>query len=185
MDRTGSNDPSTVPEGVLFDVLANDTDADGDTLTITEVHGALHGTVEIVDGDDADLEIGDAILYTPFEDYSGDDNFTYCLTDNNGGTDFAQVNAAIEAVADIPDLDVQVLRGEEVNQIVLRVTATQTDADSSEFIDRIATSVAGGLPAGSTITPSSSSTRPPNRIRSLRISWSPSRSMRTRTLTSR
>jgi hypothetical protein len=71
----------------------------------------------------------------------------------------------ITAVADIPDLDVQVLPGEEVNQIVLRVTATQTDADSSEFMDRIATSVAGGLPAGSTITPGSS-TRPPNRTRS-------------------
>ena len=43
--QDGLDDPSTVPEGVLFDVLANDTDADGDTLTITEVSRrvARHG----------------------------------------------------------------------------------------------------------------------------------------------
>jgi hypothetical protein len=45
--QSGLDDPSTVPEGVLLDVLANDTDADGDTLTVTEVFGALHGTLAI------------------------------------------------------------------------------------------------------------------------------------------
>jgi hypothetical protein len=148
--QSGLNDPSTVPEGVLFDVLANDTDADGDTLTVTEVFGALHGTAEIVDGDDADLLPGDAVLYTPFEDYSGSDTFTYCISDNNGGTDFAEVTVAIEAVADVPDLQVQILAGNSVNEIRLIVTATQTDADSSEFIDRILT---GPLDPGVTIVP--------------------------------
>lgn len=54
------NDPSKVSEGVKFEVLANGTDADGDTLTITHVEGAQHGTVTIIDGDDADLLVGDA-----------------------------------------------------------------------------------------------------------------------------
>jgi len=148
--QSGLDDPSTEPEGVLFHVLANDTDADGDTLTVTEVFGALHGTVEIVDGDDADLMAGDAVLYTPLEDYAGTDGFTYCISDNNGGTDFAEVAVTIAAVADIPDIDVQVLAGNSVNEIKLIVTATQTDADSSEFIDRILTNE---LPVGVTLAP--------------------------------
>lgn len=153
--QDGLDDPSTVPEGVLFQVLDNDTDADGDTLTITEVFGALHGTVEIVDGDDADSLVGDAVLYTPFEDYAGDDAFTYCITDNNGGTDFADVDVAIEAVADVPELTYEILPGDAVNEIRLVVTATQTDADSSEFMDRILLGVQGGAPPGVTIAPGS------------------------------
>jgi Big-like domain-containing protein len=153
--QAGLNNPSHTPQGQLFEVLANDTDADGDKLTITDVSGAQHGTLHIVDGSDADALPGDAVLYTPFADYAGTDSFEYCISDGHGGQDGADAAVTVTAVADIPDLDVQVLPGEEVNQIVLRVTATQTDADSSEFIDRIATSVAVGLPAGSTITPSS------------------------------
>lgn len=148
--QSGLNDPSTVPEGVKFEVLANDTDADGNKLSVTHVEGALHGTVSIVDGADSDSLPGDAVLYTPFEDYAGSDSFTYCIADDHGGTDFAQVAVTIAAVADVPDLDVQVLPGSVVNEIVFHVTATQTDADSSEYIDRILTS---SLPAGVTLTP--------------------------------
>jgi hypothetical protein len=111
--------------------------------------------VEIVDGDDADTEAGDAILYTPFEDYAGDDAFTYCITDNNGGTDFADVDVAIEAVADVPALTYEIIAGDNVNEIRLVVTATQTDADSSEFMDRILLGVQGGVPPGVTIAPGS------------------------------
>jgi hypothetical protein len=148
--QSGLDDPSSVPEGAVFQVLANDTDADGDTLTVTDVFGSLHGTLAIVDGDDADLLPGDAVLYTPDADYAGTDSFTYCISDNNGGTDFAEVAVAIAAVADLPVLEVEVLAGAAVNEVVLRVTATQADADSSEHIDRI---LASSLPAGVTLVP--------------------------------
>ncbi|WP_135507384.1 Ig-like domain-containing protein [Roseovarius aestuariivivens] len=147
----GLDDPRDTSSGTVFQVLANDTDADGDTLTITHVFGAEHGTVEIVDGDDADLLPGDAILYTPTTDYAGTDAFTYCISDNNGGTDFAMVAVAIEAVADIPDVSIEAAATGNVNEILLTVTATQTDDDNSEFIDRILSSA---LPAGVTLTPS-------------------------------
>lgn len=143
--QAGLGSPSTVPAGTIFEVLANDSDADADTLSVTEVFGALHGTVSIVDGADADSLAGDALLYTPFEDYSGTDSFTYCISDNNGGTDFATVAVAITAVADVPALSHQILAGASADTIIVRVTATQTDADSSEFIDRI---VLSGIPAG-------------------------------------
>lgn len=141
---SGLNDPSTVPSGVVFNVLANDTDADGDQLSITDVDdGPAHGTVTIA----AD---GKTLTYTPFEDYSGTDSFVYCITDNNGGTDFATVNVTIEAVADIPDLAYEIIPGDTANQFVIRVTASQTDLDGSEFIDLIQLS---GLPPGVTAVP--------------------------------
>lgn len=133
---SGLGDPSTVPNGIQFNLLNNDTDADGDKLSIINTRGAQHGTVTIIDGDDADNLIGDAVLYVPDEDYSGADSFQYLIDDGNGGTDFATVRVTIEAVADIPDLSYQVLRGAAVNQIILRVDSSQTDADGSEFIDR-------------------------------------------------
>lgn len=153
---SGLNDPRKTPQGILLHVLANDTDADGDKLTVTGFDGLpLHGTVQIVDGDDADDLIGDAILYTPDLDYAGTDSFVYCITDSNGGTDFATVNLTLAAVADVPLLSYEVLAGATVNQIILRVTATQNDEDSSEYIDRILLSVEGGVPAGSSIVPGS------------------------------
>lgn len=147
----GLDDARSSASGIVFQVLANDTDADGDVLTITHVFGAAHGTLEIVDGDDADLLPGDAVLYTPVTDYAGFDGFTYCITDNNGGTDFAEVAIEVVAVADVPALGYEIIAGSTVNEIILRVTATQTDDDASEFIDRILLSVPGGLPAGSIV----------------------------------
>lgn len=149
----GLSDPRETAQGVKFNVLDGDTDADGDTLTITEVSGALHGTVAIVDGDDADLLPGDAVLYTPNDDYSGDDTFEYCISDGNGGTDHAVVTVTVQAVADEPDVTIEVVDADDaVNQVRLLVTATQTDDDGSEFIDSI---VPGSLPDGVTINPAS------------------------------
>ena len=143
---SGLNSPSTVPAPVAFHVLANDTDGDGDALTVTHIDGGpAHGTATI----SAD---GTTVLYTPFEDFSGTDSFVYCISDGHGGTDSATANISVTAVADIPDLTYQVLAGATVNQIIINVTATQTDADSSEFIDRIELS---SLPAGVTVTPGS------------------------------
>lgn len=142
---SGLDDPSTVPIASYFEFTSNDTDADGDTLTIVDFHGVSHGTVERIDNDgDGSFE---GINYTPDKDFSGIETFYYSISDNNGGTDFAHVTINIEAVADIPDLSYEILKDVEdssVNEIIVRVTATQTDADGSEFIDRI---LLDGIPA--------------------------------------
>jgi hypothetical protein len=141
---SGLTTPSHTPSGVLFNVLANDTDADNDTLIITELHGGEHGTMQIVDGADADNLPGDAILYTPTLDYAGPDSFEYCVSDGHGGQDSATVNVSITAVADVPNLTYEILAGSTAYETIVRVTATQTDADNSEFIDQITLS---GIPA--------------------------------------
>lgn len=144
-DGAGSlNAPSHTPIPARFMILANDTDSDGDALIVTDFNDLPdHGTVAIA----AD---GMTVLYTPDLDYAGLDSFVYCISDGNGGTDFATVNVAVEAVADVPDLVYTISAGEHVNEILLRVTATQTDFDSSEFIDRLALS---GIPEGVTVVP--------------------------------
>jgi hypothetical protein len=74
-------------------LLANDTDADGDTLTIQSVQGALHGSVALVAG---------SVVFTPAANYSGPASFTYTVSDGNGGTSTATVNLVVAPVNDAP-----------------------------------------------------------------------------------
>ncbi|MFV0472826.1 MAG: Ig-like domain-containing protein, partial [Pikeienuella sp.] len=78
---------------VTVDVLANDTDGDGDTLTVTEVGAAANGTVEIVDGQ---------VVYTPNDGFSGDDSFSYTISDGKDGTATANVSVSVGAAVNLP-----------------------------------------------------------------------------------
>ncbi|MFD2030017.1 Ig-like domain-containing protein [Ancylobacter dichloromethanicus] len=63
-------------------LLANDTDADGDALTLVSVQGATHGTVALVDG---------KVVFTPADGFTGAASFTYTVSDGKGGQDTAKV----------------------------------------------------------------------------------------------
>ncbi len=76
------------------DLLANDSDLDGDSLTIDQFTQPAHGTV--VDNGDGTL------TYTPAADYNGSDSFSYTVTDGNGGTDTATVNLTVNPENDNP-----------------------------------------------------------------------------------
>ena len=78
-----------------INVLANDTDANGDSLTITAKTNGTHGTVAI------DVS-GLFVTYTPAADWSGTDSFTYTVADGNTGTDTATVNVTVVAQNDAP-----------------------------------------------------------------------------------
>ncbi|MGI8837215.1 MAG: S8 family serine peptidase [Pyrinomonadaceae bacterium] len=70
---TAANDTASTTEGVAvrIDVLANDTDPDGDQLTISSVGPAAHGSV-VNNGDGS-------LTYTPTAAYIGVDTFTYTI----------------------------------------------------------------------------------------------------------
>jgi hypothetical protein len=144
-DAINDNSSALEDEGTSMTVLANDTDADtADVLVITDVSDPEHGTATIA----AD---GRSVIYTSDLNYSGPDSFTYCVSDGNGGEDSAAATVQVIAVADAPDLDVQVLAvpgSTAVNEMIVRVSAAVTDTDGSEFIDRI---TFAGLPAGTQI----------------------------------
>jgi len=141
-----ASSPTHTPTDFVMNVLSNDTDGDGDALTITEIHQQPdHGSFAI----SAD---GQSLIYTPEQDYSGTVSVEYCISDGHGGEDHATATIDIAAVADTPELSWTVAQGDTINQTIVTVTATQTDADGSEFIDSIA---ASGLPDGVTLTPMS------------------------------
>jgi hypothetical protein len=141
--------PATASTPLVFQVLANDTDADHDVLIITGKDTPGHGTLSIVDGNDADLLPGDALQYTPSTDYDGSDQFRYAISDGHGGTDFAWVHVNIAAVADVPTISYTIEAGGTVNEIIVHVASSVHDLDGSEYIDRF---VLSGLPAGVQVT---------------------------------
>jgi Ca2+-binding RTX toxin-like protein len=72
---------------VIIDVLANDSDLEGDSLTIDGVSGLDNGSVQIVDG---------KIVYTPNDEFSGEETFTYTVIDGNGGSATATVTVNVD-----------------------------------------------------------------------------------------
>ncbi|EII2993529.1 tandem-95 repeat protein, partial [Vibrio parahaemolyticus] len=78
---------------VTIDVLPNDTDADGDKLSIESASVPKEqGTVEVVDG---------KLVFTPAENFNGDAEITYTVTDG-ALTDQATVKVTVNAVNDTP-----------------------------------------------------------------------------------
>ncbi len=68
-------------------LLANDTDADGDTLTVVSVQDAEFGTVSLTNGE---------VTFVPMDGYQGPASFTYTVVDGKGGTDTAQVDLLVD-----------------------------------------------------------------------------------------
>lgn len=79
------------PSSVAVDVLANDTDPDGDTLSLASVGTAAHGTASIDDGE---------LRYTPDAGFSGEDSVDYVVSDGHGLTDTATVHITVGPLPD-------------------------------------------------------------------------------------
>ena len=74
---------------VTIDVLANDSDPDGDALTIDVRSQPSSGTASVS---------GASIIYTPDAGFSGSDSFTYCINDQEGAVSAdATVNVTVQA----------------------------------------------------------------------------------------
>ena len=74
---------TTTGQAVTVSVLANDTDADSDTLSVTSVtQGTSGAVVKNSDG---------TATYTPRAGFTGTDSFSYSISDGHGGTASATV----------------------------------------------------------------------------------------------
>jgi hypothetical protein len=97
---TAVADSATTNEdtATAIDVLANDSDVDGDALSVTAITAPSHGTsVLITSGADAGK-----ILYTPDANYNGTDSFTYKATDGTLTSAATTVSISVTAVNDAP-----------------------------------------------------------------------------------
>lgn len=75
-------------------VRGNDSDANGDPLTVTMENGTSNGSVV--------LQPDGAFTYTPNANYNGTDSFSYVADDNRGGQDAGLVTLMVTAVNDAP-----------------------------------------------------------------------------------
>ena len=113
-----------------IDVLANDTDADMDTLSVTSVTQGANGSVAITGG-------GTGVSYTPALNFFRADSFTYTISDGNGGTDTANVNVNVTPVADAPvanDDSYSMNQDTTLNVPAPGVLGNDTDADPSDTL---------------------------------------------------
>ena len=87
------NDVATTAQNtpVNLNVIANDTDPDGNPLNITQFSQPANGTV---------TQNGNQLTYTPNAGFVGADAFTYQITDGSGGTSSA--TASVDVTAPTP-----------------------------------------------------------------------------------
>ncbi|EHW0654782.1 tandem-95 repeat protein [Vibrio parahaemolyticus] len=123
VDDTVSTQEDTA---VTIDVLTNDTDVDGDKLSIESASVPKEqGTVEVVDG---------KLVFTPAENFNGDAEITYTVTDGEL-TDEAKVTVTVNPVNDAPTIKVEAVESiteDAVSTDTVVATLTVRDTDTPE-----------------------------------------------------
>ncbi|MEM5774794.1 MAG: Ig-like domain-containing protein, partial [Anaerolineaceae bacterium] len=119
----GVDDAFTTDEDVLLvgDVLTNDSDPDGDLLTVDLVTPPAHGTLV--------LNANGNFEYTPDQDWNGNDSFVYQNSDSLLTSNPTTVSITVTPVNDASVADDQTLTVAE--DAVLTGTLTATDVDST------------------------------------------------------
>lgn len=78
---------TVVGEAIEIDVLANDSDIEGDPLAASVLKGPANGTVKV---------LGSGLIsYAPNAGFTGTDTFSYRIDDGAGGTDTAAVTVTV------------------------------------------------------------------------------------------
>ncbi|TOB48911.1 RTX toxin, partial [Vibrio parahaemolyticus] len=122
------DDTTSIQEdtAVTIDVLTNDTDVDGDKLSIESASVPKEqGTVEVVDG---------KLVFTPVENFNGHAEITYTVTDGQL-TDEAKVTVTVNPVNDAPTIKVDAVESiteDAVSTDTVVATLTVRDTDTPE-----------------------------------------------------
>lgn len=127
-------------------VLGNDTDADGDTLSIQSVSTPAHGVAALASG---------TLTYTPTSGYTGNDSFTYTLGDGHGNYDTATVTLAVAATVGIPVAQDDIASVPKNTSTSIAVLANDSDPDGQALTITAVSTPAHGTAAivgGTSIT---------------------------------
>ncbi|ELS02123.1 hypothetical protein Xen7305DRAFT_00018340, partial [Xenococcus sp. PCC 7305] len=132
-DTTDENTPATTA------VLDNDSDPDEDSLTVTSATDGANGTT-VVNADNS-------ITYTPEEDFSGTDTYSYTIADGNGGTATANVEITVESINDDPIANDDADTTDENTPATTAVLDNDSDPDEDSLTVTSATDGANGTTA--------------------------------------
>lgn len=109
---------------VSIDVLANDSDADGDPIEIVSFTQPANGSVS---------QQGDQLVYEPAAGFSGNDQFSYTISDGRGGEDSASVSITVLSENRPPVANPDSASGPAGVPIVVDVLANDFDPDGDEL----------------------------------------------------
>ncbi|WP_333891973.1 Ig-like domain-containing protein [Mycolicibacterium gadium] len=132
------DDTVTVEAGsgpTVIDVLDNDTDPDGDVLTILGVQAAENGVVALENG---------VLTYAPNAGFTGTDSFSYTVADANDATATATVTVMVEANFNVITFEdggipTEVITTDDPTRIFVR-TGSQlriVDPTTGEWLDTV------------------------------------------------
>ena len=126
-EQYNGDEGGTITATVATGVLANDSDPDGDNLTVTVDVDPENGTLV--------LNPNGSFTYTHNGSETTSDFFTYTVDDGNGGTTTARVDLTIAPVNNAPIVtDGAVARiASEGNGNVVFTDSVVTDVDSADF----------------------------------------------------
>ncbi|NQZ09714.1 MAG: tandem-95 repeat protein, partial [Algicola sp.] len=137
-------DSATLDEdtSVIIAVLTNDTDADGDTLTITSAtlasstnSGGPSGTLAI--------NTDKTLTYIPKLNFNGTDTVNYSIEDGNGASNATTVTITVRSVNDLPIANADTSTTAEDTPINITVLGNDTDIDGDALIVKTATASNG------------------------------------------
>ncbi len=135
---------NTLTVDSIAGVLNNDTDADGDNLSVSDFDSTSteEGTVN--------LNTDGSFSYIPAPDFVGTDSFSYTVSDGNGGTDTATVTVEVTSDNIAPEATNDSYTLEENNTLTVDSIAgvlnndTDADGDNLSVSDFDSTSTEGG-----------------------------------------
>ena len=123
---------------VLIQVLANDTDPDGDKLSLDSIK------VQPMNGSSV-INSNGTTTYSPNANFFGADKFNYTISDGKGGNATAQVSVTVNPVNDLPIAVNDVATTLQNKAVVINVIANDTDVEKDPlFVSAITIQPAHG-----------------------------------------
>ena len=136
---------------VTIDVVANDTDVDGDSLSLASVGSASHGSVSIVSG---------KAVYSPAANYNGTDSFGYVVSDGHGGQASGSVSVTINPVNDTPVANSQSVATNSNTPVGITLTGSDVETAPGNLIFNVTSGPSHGVLSG--VGPNRTYTPAPN-----------------------
>ncbi len=118
-----NNDTATTTEDVPvdIDVIANDTDPDGDPISVR--------TVTASGGTSASINANGTVRFTPKPNTSGAMSFAYTINDGKGGTASATVTVNVAGVQDAPVAVADTAYASSGTAVTINVLANDSEPD--------------------------------------------------------